>query len=194
MMCLLAPRLYISSPKCSIGPAWPDISWSCGSGCSFLHSILQSPKNCLFSGMLFRCLFCRIGSQTDAEIWQKVSLWDHPGDAMLQHVVIFSNLVFERPYSVLAIFSNVSWARDVKKRSTKTLETYLAARCEKTHWETSKITKKNNKTVEIEEQMRAPAATVWAYFAMDASMRGRPGAKISKTRSMFAAGCQNLPK
>ena len=145
MLCLLAPRLYFSFPKGSIGPAWPDISWSLGRSRSLRHSLLQPSKKCLFSGMLFWCLFCRIGNQTGPEMWQKVSLWDLPGDAMLQYVVIFSTLVFERPYSVLAIFSNVSWARNVKKTSTKTLETNLAARCEKTHTSKPHKSKKNTK-------------------------------------------------
>ena len=161
MMCLLAPRLYFSSPKCSIGPAWPDIPWSRGSGRSLLHSILQPSKKCLFSGMLFWCLFSGIGSQTGPEMWWKVSLCDHPGDAMLQYVVIFSNLVFERPYNVLAAFSNVSWARGAKKRSTKTLETYLAARCEKNTLRNHKNHRKHKKRPQLRTRL-APRPRTFA--------------------------------
>ena len=164
MSCFLVPRLYFSFPKGCIGPAWPDISWSCGSGCSLWHSILQPSKKCLFSGMLFWCLFCRIGNQTGPEMWQKVSLWDLPGDAMLQYVVIFSTLVFERPYSVLAIFSNVSWARNVKKPSTKTLETYLAARCEKNTLRNLKNQRKKQKTTPIEVQLGTRATNKLRLF------------------------------
>ena len=77
---------------------------------------------------------------------------------MLQYVVIFSNLVFERSYSVLATFSNVSCARGAKKRSTKTLETYLAARCEKNTLRNHKNHRKTQKTTPIEDQIGAPAA------------------------------------
>ena len=137
--------------------------------------------------MLFGGLFCRIGSQTGPEMWQKVSLWDHPGDAMLQYVVIFSTLVFERPYNVLAIFSNVSWARNVKKPSTKTLETYLAARCEKNTLRNLKNQRKKQKTTPIEAQMGAPAADFCGYFSLGAPMHDQIGAMISR-------GCQKIPK
>ena len=138
--------------------------------------------------MFFWCLFSGIGSQTGPEMWWKVSLCDHPGDAMLQYVVIFSNLVFERPYSVLATFSNVSWARGAKKRSTKTLETYLAALCEKNTLRHIKNHKKIKKTTPIEDQMGAPAAPWLVSFWPTCLWRGHPGAKISKTRSMFGRG------
>ena len=173
MLCLLAPRLYFSSPKGSIGQAWPDIPWSLGSGRSLRHSILQPSKKCLFSGMLFLYLFCRIGSQTGPEMWQKVSLWDLPGDAMLQYVVIFSTLVFERPYSVLAIFSNVSWARNVKKPTTKTLETYLAAHCKKNTLRNINTQRKTQTTTPIEVQLGA-RATDKLYLFLPKCPHARP--------------------
>ena len=99
---------------------------------------------------------------------------------MLQYIVIFSTLVFKRTYIVLAIFSNVSWVRDAKKRSTKTLETYLAARCEKNTLRNLKNQSKTQKTTTIEDQIGAPAADFCGHFALGAPMRDQIGAMISR--------------
>ena len=181
MWCLLAPRLYFSFPKGSIGPAWPDIPWSLGRWRSLRHSILHRPWKYFFSDVSFLHVFCRIARPTDPEMSPNVFLLDLPANVMSQLGVIFSTLVFERPYIVLAIFSNVSWARNVKKPSTKTLETYLAARCEKNTLRNLKNQRKKRKTTPIEVQVGAPATNKLVLFLQKCS-HARPN------------GCNDAPR
>ena len=105
---------------------------------------------------------------------------------------IFENPVFERLYGDLNIFSHVSCTRKLKKTCWKTLKTFLAARCEKTHLEITPGSENVKKPSPIEVQMDDLAATTAHSFSPGWPLGRHMGIQISKTRSRHADFLKSL--
>ena len=87
-------------------------------------------------------------------------------DAMSSLCGIFANPVFERPYSDLTTFYQVSCTLKLKNTGRKTLQTFLAGHCEKARPEITPGSENHEKPTPIEVQMDALSTDTAQSFVL----------------------------
>ena len=126
----------------------------------------------------FSMFFAKLIPQPDVS--QILSFWDLSGDTTTHLGVISSNLVFERSYNDFATFTHVSCARKMKIPFTKTLQTFLVARCAKNIRKQRQAQRTTQKNTLLEVQMGAPATDKLVPFLHRCSHARHIVAKVSK--------------